>query len=64
VTVIDLDAWRPHITIMTADGNGHVIPKAVFEKIVSGECSFMDVFSTDREAELVMRAIISDWLKL
>ena len=45
--IIDLDAHRPHYTITTHDGKGHVVPARFFEDVASGKRSIDDLADRD-----------------
>ena len=49
----------PHLCVPTLDGNAHVIPTAVIEKIVSGEMAVTDM----DDWEIITRKIFSEWLQ-
>ena len=55
---IDLDAQRPHITIQTADGNVHVLPRSLVETWIDGG---QPIAQTD-EWEPIVRVILREWL--
>jgi len=47
------------LAIKTPDGNAHVVPEVVFQKIVDGTMRLADL----DDWEQIIRAVISDWLK-
>lgn len=50
---------KPHLCVPTLDGNAHVIPTEVFEKIVSGEMKITDM----EDWEIITRTAFSEWLR-
>ncbi|MDL4860789.1 hypothetical protein NPJ88_000430 [Halomonas elongata] len=58
-TVTDIDDFRP-CTILTApNGDAHIIPLVVFQRIANGTLSVDDIDNRDQ----VLRAVIKDWLE-
>lgn len=49
----------PHFVIQAADGI-HAIPVSVFQKVISGEMSFVEI----ERWELLLPVIIKDWMGL
>ncbi len=41
----DIENKKPHLCVPTLDGNAHVIPAEVFDKIVSGEMKITDMIT-------------------
>jgi len=39
----DIEDNKPHLCVPTLDGNAHVIPVEVFDKIISGEMKITDM---------------------
>lgn len=58
-TVTNIDDHRPHLSLQTPDGNAHVIPVAMFQRIADGTLSVDNIDDRDQ----VLRAVIKDWLK-
>lgn len=54
MNVINLDDARPHITVVDACKNVHVVPVKIIKDFVSGKA--------DIDPDL-LRAIVSDWLE-
>jgi len=50
---------KPHLCVPTLDGNVHVIPAEVFDKIVSGEMKITDM----DDWEIITRTAFSEWLR-
>ena len=50
---------KPHLCVPTLDGNVHVIPTEVFDKIVSGEMKITDM----EDWEIITRTAFSEWLR-
>ena len=50
---------KPHLCVPTLDGNAHVIPAEVFDKIVSGEMKITDM----EDWEIITRTAFSEWLR-
>ncbi|HSW63865.1 MAG TPA: hypothetical protein VLH56_11260 [Dissulfurispiraceae bacterium] len=46
--------------VQTSDGNAHVIPSVVFEKIVSGEMKITDL----DDYEKIMERIVQEWIDI
>ena len=55
--VANLDDQRPHISMLTIDGNAHVIPCALIEKIISGDM----LVSECEDFDIVVRSIFKEW---
>jgi len=51
---------KPHLCMPTLDGNAHVIPTEVFEKIVSGEMKITDM----EDWEIITRTAFLEWLRI
>ena len=49
----------PHLCVPTLDGNAHVIPAEVFDKIVSGEMKITDM----DDWEIITRTVFAEWLR-
>lgn len=58
--IIELDDYRPHITIMTLDKNVHVIPVSVIEKIIKGEMPIEQL----EDWQMIIRSIVDIWLNI
>lgn len=58
MSVTNMGDYRPHISIVTPDGNAHVCPVAMFEDIAAGNLSIDDIDDRDQ----IIRAVIADWL--
>lgn len=58
MSVTSIDAHRPHIALVTPDGNAHVCPVRMFEDIAAGKLSIDDIDDRDQ----IIRAVIADWL--
>lgn len=50
---------KPHLCVPTVDGNVHIIPEEVFDKIVSGEMKITDI----DDWEIIVRTVFSQWLQ-
>lgn len=50
---------KPHLCVPTLDGNAHVIPTEVFDKIISGEMKITDM----DDWEIITRTVFSEWLR-
>lgn len=50
---------KPHLCVPTLDGNVHVIPTEVFDKIISGEMKITDM----EDWEIITRTAFSEWLR-
>ncbi len=50
---------NPHLCVQTLDGNAHVIPAEVFDKIVSSEMKITDM----DDWEIITRTVFSEWLR-
>ena len=50
---------KPHLCVPTLDGNAHVIPTAVFTKIILGEMKITDM----EDWEIITRTAFSEWLR-
>ena len=50
---------KPHLCVPTLDGNAHVIPAEVFDKIISGEMKITDM----EDWEIITRTAFSEWLR-
>ena len=48
-----------HLCVPTLDGNAHVIPTAVFTKIILGEMKITDM----EDWEIIVRTVFSEWLR-
>lgn len=48
-----------HLCVPTLDGNAHVIPTEVFDKIISGEMKITDM----EDWEIITRTAFSEWLR-
>ena len=55
----DTEDNKPHLCVPTLDGNAHVIPAEVFDKIVSGEMKITDM----EDWEIITRTAFSEWLR-
>lgn len=56
--VIDLNEEQPQIVISTDEGV-HVVPVVALRRVINGEISFCDL----GDLEIVIRAVIADWLR-
>jgi len=50
---------KPHLCVPTLDGNAHVIPAEVFDKIVTGEMKITDM----EDWEIITRTAFSEWMR-
>ena len=50
---------KPHLCVATLDGNAHVIPTEVFDKIISGEMKITDM----DDWGIITRTVFSEWLR-
>ena len=55
----DIEDNKPHLCVPTLDGNAHVIPVEVFDKIISGEMKITDM----DDWEIITRTAFSEWLR-
>ena len=55
----DTEDNKPHLCVPTLDGNAHVIPTAVFTKIILGEMKITDM----DDWEIITRTAFSEWLR-
>lgn len=55
----DIEDNKPHLCVLTLDGNAHVIPTAVFTKIILGEMKITDM----EDWEIITRTAFSEWLR-
>lgn len=55
--VADIEEHRPHMVILTDDGNAHVVPESVISKIANGEMPLMEL----DDWEPIIRKILSEW---
>ena len=55
----DIENKKPHLCVPTLDGNAHVIPAEVFDKIISGEMKITDM----DDWEIITRTAFSEWLR-
>ena len=55
----DTEDNKPHLCVPTLDGNAHVIPTAVFTKIILGEMKITDM----EDWEIIVRTAFSEWLR-
>lgn len=53
MSVVDIDDFRPHLTINTLDGNFHVVPVALVESWIIGDIE---------PNKIIVRKIIQEWL--
>jgi len=58
MTVLRLDDHRPHLTIMTVDGNAHVLPVSLVRDWIEGR---RPIVETD-DWEIIVRTICKEWL--
>lgn len=58
--VINIADHKPHVRLMTPDGNVHVMPVVLLQNIADGKMSIDDVADRDQ----IVRAIIAEWLRL
>jgi hypothetical protein len=58
--IVDFDPEinKPHISIPTDDGNTHVLPRSVFERIGDGDMEITDV----DDYNMISRKIVREWL--
>lgn len=54
MSIVDIDDFRPHLTINTLDGNVHVVPVALVESWIIGDIE---------PNKIIIRKIIQEWLK-
>ena len=57
MTATNIDDHRPHVMLPTLDGNVHVLPASVIERIISGDIAIEEV---DDWREIT-RSIIAEW---
>lgn len=57
--VIDMAEHKPHVVISTPDGNAHVMPVSMLERICDGRMSIDDVADRDQ----IVRAVFAEWLR-
>jgi len=50
---------NPHLCVPTLDGDVHVIPTEVFDKIIFGEMNITDM----DDWEVIARTVFSEWLR-
>ena len=55
----DIEDNKPHLCVPTLDGNAHVIPAEVFDKIISGAMKITDM----DDWEIIARTAFSEWLR-
>lgn len=55
---ICLDDYREHLSIPTLDGNAHVVPVEMIQRVISGQLSLSDCDDSD----ILIRSILSEWL--
>jgi len=55
----DIEGNDPHLCVQTLDGNVHVIPTGVFDKIISGAMNITDM----DDWEIITRTAFSEWLR-
>ena len=48
----------PNITIMTIDGNVHVVPKGFFSDVIDGKTNILDL----DDFGIIIRSILKEWL--
>ncbi|HDY9175587.1 hypothetical protein H8L45_09355 [Klebsiella pneumoniae] len=58
--VVSIESRKPNVCVQTPDGNVHVLPVSMLQKIADGEMSIDDVAERDQ----IIRAIIAEWLRL
>jgi hypothetical protein len=54
----DPEADKPHILMTTDDGNQHVIPRSVFDRIGDGDMEITDI----QDYNLIARKRVREWL--
>ena len=56
LTVIDTSDNGPAYVISTFDGNAHVVPRCVFQRVVSGELTPSDI------GDDILRKMVYEWM--
>lgn len=54
--IVDIDTRRPHFTIPTEDGDCHVMPVILVQRVARGELPLSDI------GDGPIRQILSEWL--
>jgi len=57
--VIDMAEHKPHVVISTPDGNAHVMPVSMLERISDGRMSIDEVADRDQ----IVMAVFAEWLR-
>jgi len=55
--IIELDDQRPHLTIITLDGNVHVVPVLLIENWIAGRVPIRDYDIP------VIQTVLKEWLE-
>ena len=55
--ITQFEEHLPHLRISTDDGNEHVIPISVFEKIADGRMSLLELDDWPK----IMRVVVREW---
>ena len=58
--LIDFQEGLPHVIVPTPDGNAHVLPVSVIERLASGELPVQEV----DDWELIVRGVLASWLRM
>ena len=56
--LVELDCYRPHLTIGCDAGHIHVVPLRLFEEVANGHMSWNDADI----GECVLRRIVAEWV--
>lgn len=51
--------FGPHICLPTLDGNVHVIPEELFQRVILGETAIVEI----EDWPIITRTIFSEWLE-
>lgn len=58
-TIENIEDYKPHLTIQIANGDVHVMPLAMWQDFADGKLPLANIEC----GELLLRAIVSDWLQ-
>lgn len=58
-SVVSLDDYREHFTVLDLDGKVHVIPGSFFDAIVEGRCNIEELDGWQK----IVPIIIDEWLE-
>lgn len=60
--VIRLDDHRAHFTVITADGNAHILPEVNVEEYINGKRALGQIAGED--SDKIVQAMLADYIRI